>query len=183
MLRLQRDLLGRYGIGGSNNDADQTLIIAGDTQGLDYRNRSDPSYRGDSIQMGDLAEQRIPIHRSPVRVLGEHARDEDVHGLGHLGSQAAQPRRLLEQNFRQHRRHMLREKRRSPGQTLKQDASERKNIRARTQVALAARLLGRHIFRRAQHRAGTRHIVRAGDAPGDAEVEYLYLVHPTVTQV
>ena len=53
--------------------------------------------------------------------------------------------------------HVARRERRPPGQALEQHAAEREHVGARVELPLAARLLGRHVAGRADHRAGPRH--------------------------
>ena len=45
---------------------------------------------------------------------------------------------------------------RPPGQALEEDAAEREDVGARVEVAIAARLLRRHVARRAERGAGHR---------------------------
>ena len=113
----------------------------------------------DGVERAEMTEQRrelAAVGRTLLGSLGEAAREQVVEIARQLGPQLAEPRRLVEQDLREHRHHMIAGERRRAGQRLEQHAAEREHVRARADVAIASRLLRRHVAGRADHDAGAR---------------------------
>ncbi len=77
---------------------------------------------------------------------------------------------------------MVAGERRAAGQRLEQDAAEREHVGARPDVAIAARLLRRHVAGRADHHAGSRREPIATRNARDPEVEHFDLFEPCARQ-
>ena len=98
-----------------------------------------------------------------------------VERVGHLRPEIAHPRRLLEEDLRQHGHEVLAGEGRRARERLEEHAAEREHVQSRADLLRAPRLLGRHVAERAEDRPRLRgdHLVEAGDA----EVEELDLLH------
>ena len=91
-------------------------------------------------------------------LLGEHARDELVERRGDVGRELAQRAARSSRRIFASDRHQRASPPNagSPGEALEEHAAEREHVGARVDVRRAARLLGRHVAGRAEHRAGAR---------------------------
>ncbi len=122
------------------------------------------------------------VARAVSWLFRERARDELVELHRQLRPQLVDVRRVLEQDLREHGHHVVADERAASRQALEQHAAEREHVRARSDIALAARLLRRHVAGRADHDAGARReAIAVGDAR-DAEVEQLHAIELVVRQ-
>ncbi len=94
----------------------------------------------------------------------------------------AQAGRLLEEDLRQHRHHVLAAKGRASREALEEHAPEREDVGAGIDGAIATRLLRRHVARRADERARAGGEACLGREPRDAEVEDADLGELAVTE-
>jgi hypothetical protein len=102
----------------------------------------------------ELARHLGAVGRARAALLGQHAREQRFERLGNVGIELARRRRIFGEDAREHRAPVFGGKRRAPGQALEQHTAEREDIGARIDVALAARLLRRHVAGRAEQAAG-----------------------------
>ncbi len=116
-----------------------------------------------------------PIARALGWILREERRDRALDVLGHVGANAAHGQGLFEEDLREHRDDAPARERRALRQRLVEEAPEREHVGPRVDVARAARLLGRHVARRADEHPGLRQIAPQALAR-DAEVEHARLV-------
>jgi hypothetical protein len=94
--------------------------------------------------------------RACAGIFRHHAPDQRIELRRYVRNDVGQRRRLLEQDLVQHREDLRAFERESPGHALERDATEPEQIGARVDFALSARLLRRHVRRRAEHQAGPR---------------------------
>ena len=126
---------------------------------------------GEHVGRAVVAAGRV-LHEHPIDDLGDrrgHAQDRR-----HLG----EPRRLPEQVAGHDRLQRVADERRDAGEHLVRDHAQRVDIGAVVDVPRAVDLLGRHVVRRADHRAGLGQLLARALGPDelrDPEVEQLHL--------
>ena len=126
--------------------------------------------------MDERLRHRLRALEPARRILRERGHDHVLDALRQVGPQHARRRRRLIDLRAHHVEDRRARERHAPGHRLEQQHARRVDIGARIDVAGAADLLGRHVRRRAEQRAGLRarrSIVQAGRELRDAEVEHL----------
>ena len=131
-------------------------------------------------QRGQHLGHRAPIGGPLLGILGQHLGDELGQLRGRFGAEVAQRRRLVEEHAAEHGH-------RVPGlegwlaaQALVEHAAQGEDVGARVGLALAARLLRRHVAGRAHGHPGPGEAARDVGGPGDAEVEQAHPLHVSV---
>ena len=112
-------------------------------------------------------QQFLDARGTIVGVLRHRVQHECLELAGHT---VAERRRLFELELVEHRRQIPARERLAPGQDVIEHRARGEDVGPRVH-RLAARLLGRHVIGRAQHRAGRGH-ARIDEA-GHAEIENL----------
>ena len=115
-----------------------------------------------------VAERLEAIGRS----LGEHAQDDPLEPLGHVGAQVARARRRLGHVGEEDVGELLLVEREAAAQELEEGHAERVLVAARVELE-PVRLLGRHEVRRPRDRRRDEELVLGRD--GEPEVDDLHL--------
>ena len=124
-------------------------------------------------ERGERLEHRRRVAGPVGGALRHHPRDQVVEVRGDVVLELREPGHLLERDLEQHREHVVAGERGPAAQALEEDAPEREHVGAGVDLALAARLLGRDVARRAEERAGQRDGALTAAPAGDPEVEDL----------
>ncbi len=184
----QRQLLPRPRPG-HEHDADHSLLARGQrvARRAHHRGRRAPRRvarrRIEPLaDRGQLRLDRRGVARARVALLGEHVGQRRFEVRGQPGAELADRERLVEADLREHRHGRRAGERRLAGQALDHHAPEREQVGARVDLLLAARLLGRHVHRRAHDAAGLGDAARIEEAAREPEVEQLRLLEAAAGQ-
>jgi hypothetical protein len=120
-----------------------------------------------------LSEHRRAVGRPRRRVLRQHGADQPLERARHVGSLLADGRHLGEDHARHDGEDVAGGEERPAEEALAEDAAEGEDVGAGRHRPIAARLLGRHVGRRADHVAGPREIGERPPGVHHAEVDQL----------
>jgi hypothetical protein len=166
--------------GRRQHHAEELLLARGQRRRGDARpDRPDALGRADAQELGKGGG---PVAGAALGLLREHPRQQILERRRHALAELARPRRLLEQDLREDRHGVLARERRPPGDALEEHAAEREDVGPGVDLALAARLLRRHVAGGAEQAPGARGRDPAR-VPGDPEIEDLRPIDLPVAEV
>ena len=135
-------------------DAEQPLLEAGQRRRPAAGLARAVDGRRDRAEVVDLRRERGAVGRARRRVLRQHALDEIVDTPIEPRHERREARRRLEHDPHEHRQEILGLERRPPREHDEQQHRERVDVGRRIDIGEPARLLRRHVVRRADHDAG-----------------------------
>jgi hypothetical protein len=112
----------------------------------------------------------------------QHRGHKLVQRRRQIGPVGPQARDRAEEDLGQDRVHVVGGERGPSGQALEQQAAQREDVGGPSDLPLAAGLLGRHVARRAEHRAGAGERVAVDHQPRQAEIEQDRSIRRSVAQ-
>ena len=136
--------------------------------------------RGERNLLQRFCHQTGP-RRTTLWIFFQQLRNQLVQRSRHIGAQHAHARSGLQQHFGKDAHQVLGNKRRLPGQALKQHAAQRVQIRATIQLAHTAHLLGGHVLWCADDGSGASGVMPRARTR-NAKVEHFKTLHPGTRQ-
>ncbi len=138
------------------------------------RRRHRPSGTGRYARRGRCSK-RARKFRGTGKAIGRQLGERHEHGgldvLRHRIAQHVQGRRLFTQHLGHDGLHVAAQKRRIAGQHFVRDRTQRVEVAAGVDGALAHRLLGAHVLRRAEAQSSLRHALAGGALHSERDTE------------
>ena len=151
-----------------DQDADDAALVRSERAGRRMR-----PLEHRRAETGDPLRELRAVARSLLRLLGDHAVDEDVERVRDLGPDLAHAPRVLDEDLREHGHEVRAAEEPLAGEALEEHAAEGEDVDGRRDFVVAARLLGRDEARRADEHSRERQRARGDALARDPEVDHL----------